>query len=264
MSGTVSIGGIGLRFDHYHDLTGIIEVFALDVYSLGAIKRDSAVIDLGAGIGDFAVAAGRKLRGSGFVLAVEPNPRDFACLQENIRLNQLRNVWAENCALGEAPGTITLSFKGETFLTRVVNLNELLQTANLNLELFERRPVFLKLDVEGAEIVALHILQPLISHVDTIALELHGTRGQVDAFLRPQGFSFTRISRGKYLLNAVVFALRHPKAARTIWCMFKSTPDFHGMRSILRGIEISNSENLAVGIYRRRRASRNLGNWPRG
>ena len=52
------IGDISLDYRDYQDIFGIVEIFALNVYHAEMIKRGDAVLDLGAGIGDF----GRRFR----------------------------------------------------------------------------------------------------------------------------------------------------------------------------------------------------------
>jgi FkbM family methyltransferase len=53
------------------------------------IKPDDTVVDLGAGIGDFAIKATRRAKK---VIAVEPNQQDFELLLRNLRANGCHNV----------------------------------------------------------------------------------------------------------------------------------------------------------------------------
>jgi predicted RNA methylase len=52
------------------------------IYHTGMIKPDDTVVDLGAGIGDFAIKAMRRAKN---VIAVEPNQQDFELLLRNLR-----------------------------------------------------------------------------------------------------------------------------------------------------------------------------------
>lgn len=65
------------------------------------------VIDIGAGIGEFAIRAA-----SGFpynrVFALEPYPPSFKLMERNITLNRLENVFAQNCAVSGQDGHIHL------------------------------------------------------------------------------------------------------------------------------------------------------------
>jgi FkbM family methyltransferase len=116
-----------------------------------------AVIDCGANIG-MSVLFFKAFKPDAEVLAFEPDPMTFAGLLQNADRNGLRNVRAENAAVGDRDGTIALyrsstdpggltgsidpSWGGQQRQdVRVVRRSALL-----------RQPVdFLKLDVEGAE-----------------------------------------------------------------------------------------------------------------
>lgn len=76
---------------------------------LQALPEDGVLIDVGANIGYYSVLAGLKAR-QGHVYSFEPEPRNFALLQKNIRLNQLKNVSVHAAALSNKPG------EGEIFL----------------------------------------------------------------------------------------------------------------------------------------------------
>ena len=71
---------------HYY---GLVENYFLDIYHTGMIKPDDTVVDLGAGIGDFAIKAMRRAKN---VIAVEPNQQDFEMLLRNLRANGCHNV----------------------------------------------------------------------------------------------------------------------------------------------------------------------------
>jgi len=252
MSDLVQVGNVRLRYNHVQDISGILEVYVLDVYDVRAVRGASLVLDLGAGIGDFAVAAGKQLEPRGKVLAIEPNPEDYQLLCDNIRANDLENVVPLNCALGETERALTFSFKGKSISTSVWTLDRLLNAAGLSLGSVRNELIFLKIDVEGAEVEVLRSLYPMLRNVTTIALELHGTRQEVDLLLHPLGFAFARITRREYLGNTCIFVLRHPRATWSLWHLFRSSPSYHGVKGIFGGIDISSSEELAVGRYERR------------
>jgi FkbM family methyltransferase len=249
MHETVSIGGLKIVYGHPHDLAGMIEVFVLNIYDVDRIPEGALVIDLGAGVGDFAVAAGHRVRKRGLVIAVEPNPTDFGLLRENVEANRLDNVVALRAVIGDPEQDVFLSFKGETFSARAITLSNLLRDAGLTFADCRNRPIVLKVDVEGAEVEVLRNLLPLLEQVRFIAIELHGTKSEVDAVLIPQGFKFLRTSNLKCLLRTLMFSVRHPLEAIDIWRRFRASSDYPGVRKILSGIEIANSPGLMVGVY---------------
>ena len=73
------------------------------------LRRGATVIDIGAHIGYYSLLAARRIGRQGQVLAFEPAPDNFALLARNIRQNRLGQiVHAENCAVGDQPGEVTL------------------------------------------------------------------------------------------------------------------------------------------------------------
>src|ERR1700683_3608204 len=244
-------GGLRLKISHPQDMFGVLEVNVMDVSDSARLPKGSLVIDLGAGIGDFAVLASRRVGPLGRVIALEPNPSDFEVLRENVRTNGCGNVTALNNVLAEDGAAIEISFKGHRFLAQPVSVREVLAAAGLTLELAGGRPVALKIDIEGAEAAALTDLRPLLPTVETVAIELHGTQTEVAALLRPFGFVFQRLTRATYLLRSARFVLRHPRVGFGLWLRYRASPRSSGVAKILQGIDIAASPRLRVGVYRR-------------
>jgi len=72
-----------------------------------AIREGWNVVDVGAHKGIFAVFAASRAP-SVKVYSFEPSPANFACLCDNIRLNNLENVMALNVAIASRNGEATL------------------------------------------------------------------------------------------------------------------------------------------------------------
>ena len=68
--------GFRIQYNDPHDIAAIIESWVLNVYRIQKIKRGSVVVDVGAGIGEFAVLASDKVGKEGKVIAIEPSPDD--------------------------------------------------------------------------------------------------------------------------------------------------------------------------------------------
>jgi len=73
------------------------------------LRPGDVVIDVGANVGLTTLAAAKAVGDSGRVIAVEPHPRIFRYLQNNLALNGVRNVAPHNVACGETEGTLRLS-----------------------------------------------------------------------------------------------------------------------------------------------------------
>lgn len=67
------------------------------------IAESDIVLDIGANKGFFSIYAAMHAS-KGRVYAFEPAPQIFAMLRENIRLNNLENIVAEQCAVAETNG----------------------------------------------------------------------------------------------------------------------------------------------------------------
>lgn len=65
--------------------------------------------DVGANIGIYSLIMSRHFGAEGAVHAFEPVPHIRAKLEANLRLNGLRNVRVNDCALGEKAGTATIN-----------------------------------------------------------------------------------------------------------------------------------------------------------
>jgi FkbM family methyltransferase len=118
--------------------------------------KPCVVVDVGANIGVFTVTAAR-IDPRVQVFAFEPNPASYALLEENLRLNDLRNVTATQAAVGEKAGSASLDISSpqagmhsiygpgaERIEVPVVALDDFITERQVS-------PAILKVDVEGYE-----------------------------------------------------------------------------------------------------------------
>jgi FkbM family methyltransferase len=156
------------------------EPSTLDMLS-SMVARDSHVIDVGANIG-FTTVALSNFCPDGWVAAVEPVPRTFALLEENVKAAHATNVSCHNFALGAADGELVMqgnpnflagSFVADKFSiddeyhfaerVPVHTLDAVLEQTGL------RRLDAMKIDVEGFELdvfagakKTLSVFEPLV------------------------------------------------------------------------------------------------------
>jgi FkbM family methyltransferase len=139
-------------------------------------------IDVGANIGYFTCLMGKLAGSSGKVLAIEPEPQNFALLRQNIELNRLTNATVQPCALGASEGSAMLGLykaanRGRHSLVDtqaktqievpVRTLDELVRNAGPNTKSWS----LLKIDVEGYEGFVLDGAKETLPQVETLVME---------------------------------------------------------------------------------------------
>jgi len=141
-------------------IDGVYEVKSLE-FALKRLRAGSVFVDVGANIGVFALPVARKVGSSGCVLAIEPSPRIFPYLKQNVTLNRLSNVRLRQCAafdkdsellpFYEAPidhfgmGALAAQFHTNPIPVPAQTLDRILDGEGIG------RVDLLKLDVEGFE-----------------------------------------------------------------------------------------------------------------
>jgi FkbM family methyltransferase len=200
--------GIGFRIRGIMDIWSVKETFLDRFYEkFGTVIGDGwTVIDIGGGIGDFSIYVAAQ-HPTNIVYTFEPTPQSFSLLQENLRLNNVKNVtvypeavWAQNedliinTSIGE-PAQYTSqpveigSVSKENLIVRGISLQDafdLTGLANCNL---------LKMDCEGAEYnILFNTPDKILNRIERIVLEYHEncngyTRNDLDKFLKSKGFA---------------------------------------------------------------------------
>jgi len=125
------------------------------------LKRGQTVWDIGANIGYFSLEFVRSVGPEGKVLSFEPHPEIFQVLQRNIKRNNYKNIKLFNQACGSYPGETKLFFstenEGNHKIIENSNSNNFAITEVVTLSTFldEYSPSLIKIDIEGAELLAL-------------------------------------------------------------------------------------------------------------
>lgn len=139
------------------------------------------VVDAGAGTGTEVLRWSRLLGEAGRVIAIEAHPRTFGVLSGFCSLNKLTNVELHNVALSDAPGTIEIDeaeghvaastvTEGGTVAVPAVTLSELLAQSSVT------DVAFLKMNIEGAEVPALHGFTTSTTRVHNACISCHDFR----------------------------------------------------------------------------------------
>ena len=130
------------------------------------LRAGDTVLDIGANLGLMSLHAHNFVKGTGRVIAIEPQPRLVGLLRASLARNQIENIEVHETALGEKNSKMVLSVPGinrgsaslvrtlddvdETFLVKVRRTSDLLN------EIHAGHCRLVKIDVEGfeAEVVA--------------------------------------------------------------------------------------------------------------
>lgn len=242
----ITIGGYSFTYNHSHDVLGIIETVIFDSYKSSKLPEGSTVIDIGAGVGDFTVVASRRIGASGTVVAIEPNPEDFACLLNNIEVNNCKNVIPVQSAVSDHEEDVELTFKNRTTVCRARRLRDVLHSIGLD----SRTVGFVKIDIEGNERVVVPDNIDILKQCHRVAVELHnGADLVLHPLMADAGFSFRRMAKQDYLAATARFCFWHPIQSVLVYAVARRAQEYHGVRKLFRGLEITNSKELVVGEY---------------
>lgn len=179
---------------------------------LDELRAGDVVYDIGANVGYFTLLAAQAVGPSGHVYSFEPNPPTLARLRRNVELNSLANVTVLPLALGDRDEEITFHAVGgansgasslrDGLVGSSSTTVRLARLDDLRGEHVVRSPDVVKMDVEGAEYLALRgmpstLAEPgwrslIIEISDRFLRELGGDEASLLELLDAAGFSTTR------------------------------------------------------------------------
>lgn len=138
------------------------------------ISQGDVILDVGAHQGCSAILFSNWTGPGGKVVAIEPNPNNASIIKTNIEINHLDNVEILNVAAGEEKGRLNLSISNSnSFLTKEKGpLSMPVDVIALD-SLLDIRPGFIKLDVEGADVLALRGAKNILKTYPKLAIEVH-------------------------------------------------------------------------------------------
>ncbi len=167
------------------------------------VQPGDGVLDAGAFHGWETLFFARCVGPAGYVVAVEPDPANWAVLTENLRLNRAGGrVRAVQQGLWSSVGTVRFHQQGNlassAFWTGPQSTAVELATTTID-TLIAAAPVprldFVKMNIEGAEIAALHgagetirRYHPHFAIATDHTVEGQPTSGRVEAILRDHGY----------------------------------------------------------------------------
>lgn len=221
----VSVSGFKIFMHHREsdgfadDRAAIAQVFFGGQYKslLGALSRGDRVLDAGANIGCFTLAAARRIGEEGHVVAVEPHPQNLEVLRKNICANSAGNVTIVDKAIYDGTRS-SVRFTGGGVMghvdphgTRNVGCTDLPSlVADVHGCAFDA----IKMDIEGSEVVVFGSkeAQGVIEGARTLAVEAHSdeSRRLVTDTMHRLGFSVGPPQTERQLLaRALTTAVAH-------------------------------------------------------
>lgn len=124
------------------------------------IKEGMIVVDIGANIGYYSLAAAKLVGNKGLVYAVEPEINNYNLLLKNIEVNNYKNIIPVNKAVSDKDGYCELyidnyNYGGHSFAKDNILYGEThskkVETITLDTLLKDKKVDILKIDVQGAE-----------------------------------------------------------------------------------------------------------------
>jgi FkbM family methyltransferase len=152
------------------------------------LQPGMSFVDVGANWGYYTLLAASLVGAKGRVLSLEPDPRLFPILQENVTRSELHQVTVLQLAAADEPGILTLAGyaeEGDNYGISRIILNQdaqesIFQVNSDSLDrIFQRHELssvdLVKMDIEGAEAFALAGLAESLAErkVKRLLLELH-------------------------------------------------------------------------------------------
>ena len=164
-------------------LNGIYGEFETEIVK-NEIKPNDVVLDVGAHIGYFTLLFAKLVGSEGKVFSFEPEPKNFELLTKNIEINNYENVITESKIVSDKNEKCTLyTFETSSGANRIYKPNENINVKPIEVDSisldeyfknseFLKRIKFVKIDVEGAELLVLKSMKSIFQNNNNIKLLL--------------------------------------------------------------------------------------------
>jgi FkbM family methyltransferase len=213
-------------------------IYTISPAQLDAITRDTffhsytprqgdVVLDVGAGVGTEVLTLSGIVGDTGRVIAIEAHPETYRCLAKLCELNALGNVSTRQMAIMDSSGPVMLADSEidisnsvvcdtpDAITVQGISLDELVETEALT------RIDFLKMNIEGAEGLAVHGMRRTLHVTENLAVSCHDfiadasgdesmrTKTLVREVLEAHGFTVTeRTSDTRPWIRDTLYATR--------------------------------------------------------
>jgi FkbM family methyltransferase len=168
-------------------------------------KEGDTIIDVGAGTGWETLLFSRSVGKSGRVISIEAHPKVFRCLSKMCAENRLENVTLIQAAAADQEGEVQISDSHEHEANSIIGVVSGVRVACTTLDYIFRSLKlssvdFLKMNIEGAERLALSGMGEMVRKTKNVCIACHDslaneggpnelrTKAGVIAFLKQNGF----------------------------------------------------------------------------
>jgi FkbM family methyltransferase len=179
----------------FMDVGNFKEIFEWNVYG-ESFKRRKVIVDVGAHIGLFTI---KHARNTEKIVAIEPSPKNFNILEENLKINDIKNVEMLNVAISNRKGYSFLYGSGGSASIVKTSTNEkytIKLTTLDNICKYLKSIDLMKIDVEGAEELVLRGGKNTLEKVKKIVMEVHPNlvkEEKIIDLLSRRGFKIKRL-----------------------------------------------------------------------
>ncbi len=188
-------------------------------------SEGDTIVDVGAGTGWETLFFSRSVGRSGRVISIEAHPRTFRCLSKMCEKNRLENVTLVQAAVGDQEREVQLSDSDEHEANSIIGVGSGIRVPGTTLDYIFRslglsRVDFLKMNIEGAERLALSGMGEMVQKTKNVCISCHDflaneggpnelrTKADVISFLKQNGFAvLLRESDGRCNVRDFVYGL---------------------------------------------------------
>lgn len=189
----------------------------LDMANMDAVARahffwgyrpqaGDVILDVGAGVGEEALTFSRAVGVRGKVICIEAHPRTYRCLEKLVRYNRLENLLPIHVAITETPSGTVMIENSDAYLRNRLNPAKGIPVPATTIDTIHRklglgRVQFLKMNIEGAERLAIRGMIQTLGQTEVICISCHDflaavsgddalrTKNTVKHFLQYNGFN---------------------------------------------------------------------------
>lgn len=164
-------------------LSGYKEIFINQHYKFNSSNQQPLIIDCGANIG-LSVIFFKELYPQSKIIAFEPDPAIFKCLQKNVNQFNFEQIELHQKAIWKSEGKITFQTEGgfSGRIQKPEDRTNLVEVDTIRLYNFlEQKVDFLKIDIEGAETEVIRDCADRLTNVERIFIEYHSHNSELQS-----------------------------------------------------------------------------------